>query len=264
MVPTMANTREAARSAIPLFMELAGHPIRWGLLRELAGSDLRVRELSARLNAPQNLVSYHLGRLRSAKLVKMRRSSADGRDAYYSVDLARCRDLLAESGAALHPGLTPGHVPQPTSVDTAPSVLFACTGNSARSQMAEALFSRAVGIPVRTVSAGSHPKPLHANAVRVLGHRGIDISGWTSKSLDEFSASRFDYVVTLCDKVREVCPEFPGNPRVIHWSLADPAAEGQTDADTYPAFEQLAQELDTRISFLVELLKNNPKNSKGS
>lgn len=130
--------------------------------------------------------------------------------------------------------------------------------------MAEALFSRAVGIPVRTVSAGSHPKPLHANAVRVLGHRGIDISGWTSKSLDEFSASRFDYVVTLCDKVREVCPEFPGNPRVIHWSLADPAAEGQTDADTYPAFEQLAQELDMRISFLVELLKNNPENSKGS
>ena len=93
--------------------------------------------------------------------------------------------------------------------------------------------------------------PLHANAVRVLRDRGIDISGRRSKQLDEFADRRFDYVVSLCDRVREVCPEFQGPPELVHWSIPDPAREPGSDAETLPAFERTAAELETRIRFLI-------------
>src|SRR2546429_4473667 len=96
------------RDSGPGFLQLAGHPVRWRLLRELARSDRQVRELTSLTGQPQPLVSYHLGRLRAAQLVSARRSSADGRDAYYTVDLARCGELLAAAGGALHPALGPG------------------------------------------------------------------------------------------------------------------------------------------------------------
>src|ERR1700683_1127378 len=96
----------------PGFLRLAGPPRRWRLLSELSRSDRQVRELKVLTGERQSLVSYHLGQLRSGGLVSMRRSSADRRDAYYRVDLARCGDLLAAAGAALHPGLR--LVPVPT------------------------------------------------------------------------------------------------------------------------------------------------------
>jgi ArsR family transcriptional regulator, arsenate/arsenite/antimonite-responsive transcriptional repressor / arsenate reductase (thioredoxin) len=94
------------QGAPPGFLRLAGHPLRWRLLTELARTDRQVRELTGLLDQPQSLVSYHLGRLRAGGLVSARRSSADGRDSYYRIDLARCRELLAETGLALHPGLS--------------------------------------------------------------------------------------------------------------------------------------------------------------
>jgi protein-tyrosine-phosphatase len=137
-------------------------------------------------------------------------------------------------------------------------MLFLCTGNSARSQMAEALVEELTGGAVEARSAGSHPKPLHPNAVRVMRERGIDIGGQRSKHLSEFVEERFDYVVSLCDRVREVCPEFPEHPDLIHWSIPDPAREGETDDQTYPAFERAADELATRIPFLLELIGHAP------
>src|SRR5258708_7294901 len=103
-------------------------------------------------------------------------------------------------------------------------VLLLCAGNGSRSQIAEALRQQAAGDRVQVVSAGSHPKELHPDAVRVMRGYGIDLSGRRSKHLSEFSTHRFDYVITLCDRVREVCPEFPGGPEPIHWSIPDPAA----------------------------------------
>jgi protein-tyrosine-phosphatase len=130
-------------------------------------------------------------------------------------------------------------------------VLFLCTGNSARSQIAEALAERLSGGAVRAASAGSHPKPLHANAVRVMRERGVDLAGRRSKHLDEFAGERFDQVISLCDRVREVCPEFPGGPDLIHWSIPDPASERGSDEETLPAFERIADELCARVGFLI-------------
>jgi ArsR family transcriptional regulator, arsenate/arsenite/antimonite-responsive transcriptional repressor / arsenate reductase (thioredoxin) len=234
----------------PGFLALAGHPVRWRLLSELARSDRQVRELSALAGQPQNLVSYHLGKLRAGGLVMMRRSSADGRDAYYSIDLARCGELLAAAGAALHPGLRLVR-PPPGPAGPRASVLFLCTGNSARSQIAQAICEQLADGAVTAASAGSRPKPLHPNAVRVMRERGVDIGARQSRHFSALDGQRFDYVVSLCDRVREACPEFPGPPQLIHWSIPDPAAAGGTDAQTYPAFRALAATLETRIGFLL-------------
>ena len=241
--------------ALPEFLQLVGHPLRWRLLGELAQSDRMVHELTGLVGQPQNLVSYHLGKLRDACLVSARRSSADRRDAYYTVDLTRFGDLLSATGGALHPGLRP--IPQPSGSARTGTVrvLFLCTGNSARSQMAEALTRARSGGVAEAYSAGSHPKPLHPNAVRVMRDEyGIDLAGRLSKHLGVFAEQRFDWVISLCDRVREVCPEFPGQRETIHWSIPDPAA-GQADDDaSYPAFQQTAAELETRIGFLLAAL----------
>src|SRR3954453_22771966 len=147
----------------PRFLELAGHPLRWQLLSDLARSDRRVGELCELAGEPQNLVSYHLRRLREGGLVSARRSSADGRDSYYAVDLERCRDELQTAGGGLHPGLRLASVPTTPArtMRRRPRVLFLCTGNSARSQIAEALIREMSAGEVEAASAGSHPKPLH-------------------------------------------------------------------------------------------------------
>ena len=252
----------AFQAAPPSILRLAGHPVRWRLLSELSYSDRRVGELCTRLALPQNLVSYHLGRLRAERVVSRRRSTADGRDSYYLLELGRCGELLAGAGSALHPGLRLAPAPpQRARPDNDPRrirVLFLCTGNSGRSQIAEALTEELGGGVVEARSAGSHPKPLHPNAVGVLRARGIDIAGRRSKHLDEFAGQRFEYIVSLCDRVREVCPEFPGRPDLIHWSIPDPAREGRANQQSYPAFDRTATELATRIAFLLAWIEHAP------
>ena len=232
--------------APPILLRLAGHPLRWRLLGELARGDRQVHELTALLGQSQNLVSYHLGKLRGGQLVTARRSTADGRDTYYSLDLERCGRLLADTGGSLHPALRLA----PPAAPVLPSgmrVLFLCTGNSARSQLAEALLRQLAGGAVTTFSAGSHPKDIHPYAVTVMAEHGVDLTAARSKPLNEFTGQPFDFVITLCDRVREVCPEFPGHPEPIHWSIPDPAQA----ADGYPAFQRTAAELSGRIRFLL-------------
>lgn len=235
--------------APPPFIQAAGHPVRWRLLGELARSDRQVHELTALLGQQQSLVSYHLGLLRKADLVRTRRSAADGRDVYYRLDLAHCGHLLAQAGGALHPGLRLAPARKAAAVPAA-RVLFLCTGNSSRSQMAEALLRRRSGGAVRTFSAGSRPKPLHPDAVAAMDGYGIDLTGARPKHLDEFTGDRFDHVITLCDRVREVCPEFPGHPATAHWSIPDPAA----DPAGREQFDRVAAELDERIGFLLHAI----------
>jgi protein-tyrosine-phosphatase len=237
----------------PQILGLLSDPLRWQLVGELGRSDRRVGELVDLVGKPQNLVSYHLAELRNAGIVSGRRSSADGRDVYYRADLFVCRDRLGDAGYSLHPGLSLS----PTArLDgrrrrARPRVLFLCTGNSARSQIAEALVELRSSGAVEARSAGSHPKPLHPNAVRVMRERGVDIADRPTKSLTHFARNRFDRVITLCDKVREICPEFPGAPISAHWSIADPAAAGDMDSSTYPAFQHVADDIEGRVALLL-------------
>jgi protein-tyrosine-phosphatase len=251
-------------SSPPRFLRLAGHPLRWRLLSELARSDRRVGELCALAGRRQSLVSYHLRQLRDGGLVSTHRSAADGRDSYYVLDLGRCGELLSSAGASLHPALAAPPRRRAWRERGAPlaRVLFLCTGNSARSQIAEVLAGQLSGGAVSAASAGSHPKPLHPNAVRVMRDRGIDISRRRSKHLSEFADRRFDYVISLCDRVREVCPEFPGGPELIHWSIPDPAREPGSHEETLPAFERTATELCTRIGFLIEAIEQTTSNQE--
>ena len=240
------------------FLQVIADPHRWRLVDELARSDRRVSELTRLVGDAQNLVSYHLRELRDVGLVSSRRSSFDRRDSYYRLELTRCCELLNTVSMALHPGFETrvrpiGLLERPRHT---PKVLFMCTGNSARSQMAEVLLERLSDHTIQARSAGSHPKPLHPNAIKVMAARGLDISGRTSKHLRQFTRTRFDQVITLCDKVREICPEFPGAPAAAHWSMADPAAAGGSDEETYPVFERAAADLEDRIGFLIARLSS--------
>ncbi|MGH3242415.1 MAG: helix-turn-helix domain-containing protein [Spirillospora sp.] len=252
---------ERSDRTVPAFVRLAAHPLRWRLLRELAGGgDHRVRELVGLVGEPQNLVSYHLRLLRDAGLVTARRSTFDARDTYYHLDLERCANALTATGAALHPALTPDDPDDPAGSppQTAPgprlAVLFTCTGNSARSPMAEAILEHRTGGRVEVTSAGSHPgHQLHPGAVRVLRERyGIDVADRRPQPLDSMAGRRFDYVISLCDKVREVCPDFGGDTRRVHWSIPDPAATAAADDD--PAFARTAKDIDTRVRYLLPRL----------
>lgn len=237
-------------------VRLLANPVRWRLTRELASGDRRVRELVVAVSLPQNLVSYHLRQLRAGGLVTARRSSFDARDTYYSLDLSGCAQALGAAASALHPGLAflPAAPEQAAMPEAARRVLFVCTGNSSRSPMAEALLRHRAGARIQAASAGIRPKPLHPDAVAVMRDRyRIDITGHQPTQVETVAARPVDYVITLCDKARETCPEFPGHPDRIHWSLPDPAA-GEGGLAGYPAFERTAAELYTRIRFLVPVL----------
>jgi arsenate reductase (thioredoxin) len=149
------------------------------------------------------------------------------------------------------------------------NVLFLCTGNSARSIMAEALLNRLGQSQFRGFSAGSHPKgQVHPLALRLLQERGISTSGLRSKSWDEFAAAGapvMDLIVTVCDNAAgEVCPVWPGQPATVHWSIQDPAAVEGAETERMRAFERAARELETRIRLLLALRldKSDPHNLK--
>ncbi len=247
----MAQSISVSRS--PTFLKLLAHDMRWRLITALAHSDHRVQELVHLLRQPANLVSYHLQRLRQYKLVSARRSASDGRDVYYSLRLEQVQRLYLASGQALHPALAPE--PDPAGASAAPAlpplrVLFLCTHNSARSQMAEGILRHLSKGRVEAYSAGTDPQPLHPLAVETMTKRGIDISGQQSTSLSEYVGQSFDYVITVCDLARESCPVFPGDPEQIHWSFPDPAQVAGAAARRR-AFNQTALELTTRINYLL-------------
>lgn len=248
------------------FLKLLANDLRWSVLGALVHSDRKVQELVGLLKQPANLVSYHLARLREMELVTERRSAADGRDVYYHLDLDRLRDLYFAAGESLHPSLHEETADSEAAMEERPNipptrVLFLCTRNSARSQMAEGLMRQVGGDRVEVFSAGSESWQIHPDAVRVMAAIGIDVSRQRSKHMDEYIGQDFDYVITVCDKANESCPIFPGDPERIHWSFADPAAIEDEDARCR-AFEQTAQELKTRIRYLMTVIDNEHRTLK--
>ena len=130
-------------------------------------------------------------------------------------------------------------------------VLILCTGNSARSQMAEGLLRHAGGTRYEVFSAGTKPAGVNALAIEAMRELGIDISAHRSKPVAEFSAQTFAMVITVCDNAAEECPVFPEAPQRVHWSLPDPAAVSGTPEEKLAAFRRVRDELDRRIRLFV-------------
>ena len=126
-------------------------------------------------------------------------------------------------------------------------VLFLCTGNSARSQMAEGLLRHLVGDQMDVFSAGTKPSTVNPLAIRVMQERGLDISHHRSKHLDEFRSQPFDYVITVCDKAAESCPVFPGPAQRIHWGFPDPAAVQGSEAERLQVIGKVRDAIEARL-----------------
>jgi protein-tyrosine-phosphatase/DNA-binding transcriptional ArsR family regulator len=243
----------AAASSPPVLGVLA-HDLRWTIVGLLAEGDLRTGEIVARTGHAPSLVSYHLGRLRDAGLVSARRSAADGRDAYHALDLDAVGQALGAMAAQIHPGLLAditGRAAAPGATHRTSTVLFICTGNSARSPMAAAWLNRLGGGRVTAQSAGVVPAALHPLAVAAMAEHGVDISGHRPAHLNALAARSFTRVITLCDRAREACGELPASLGAAHWSIANPAQAHPPDLD---AFRATARELRARIRHLLAQL----------
>ena len=126
-------------------------------------------------------------------------------------------------------------------------VLILCTGNSARSQMAEGLLRREADDRFEVLSAGTRPTEVRPEAVAVMAEAGIDISGHRSKSVDEFAGQPMDYVITVCDNAKESCPVFPAGTRRLHWPFQDPAAVAGSEEQRLAAFRGVRDQIHARI-----------------
>ena len=138
-------------------------------------------------------------------------------------------------------------------------VIFVCTGNSARSQMAEALLRDTGGGAFEVVSAGVTPRPVSPLTVRSLGGVGLDIEGAASKPVGLFLGRRFDYVITLCDRARLTCPVFPGGTHTLHWGVDDPAEAAGSEQERQSAYDRALREIALRIHTFVSLVATAPR-----
>jgi len=250
-----------AMASSPEVLGVLAHDLRWTIVRLLVPGDLRTSELVSRTGQAPSLVSYHLARLRDAGLVSVRRSTADGRDSYYALDLDAVGQAVTGMAASIHPSLAHFGRPDVTgrAADPAgpggsprqPELLFICSGNSSRSPMAEGWLNHLGAGRVRARSAGTTPGPLHPLAVAAMAEHGVDISGHQATHLDAFAGHSFSRVITLCDRARENCGELPVAPAAAHWSIPNPAQAHPPDLD---AFRATARELHTRIRYLLPLL----------
>lgn len=247
----VAHTPVGDTTSLTNFLRALGDETRLKTVQLLLDSDLKAGEIALRLGAPQNAVSYHLKVLRTTGLLRDRHSSLDGRDVYYSLDGGRLEALYQAVGAALAAGgesLTGVAVPAPTGRPW--RVLFLCTHNSARSQLAEAILRRNGGAAVSVSSGGNEPGEVHPLTIRLLREWGIDPRRHYSKPTEAVSHEPFDDVITVCDRMREGCPTFQGDPHRIHWSIPDPVAVPGPEAQ-WPAFRSTGDELTTRIKHLL-------------
>jgi len=126
-------------------------------------------------------------------------------------------------------------------------VLFVCTGNSCRSQMAEGFLRHLEGEKYEAYSAGTHPSVLNPRATQVMREVGIDISGQRSKSLDEFLGRDMDLVITVCDHAKETCPVFPNAGKAVHWSFTDPAEAGGSEEEILQVFRKVRDQILRKI-----------------
>ncbi len=230
-------------------LKLLADDTRWRLILALRRSDYQVGELVDLLGLSQNLISYHLGVLRQAGLVQMHRSDADARVSYYGLDVAALQQIYRQLGMGLQlPGMWP--------LDALPAltVLFLCTANSARSQMAEAWLRLLSGGRLTVRSAGTQPHALHPLAQQVMAELGVDIGYQQAKGFDALGDLRPDVVITVCDLAREQCPHWPSVATLLHWSIPDPVLVQGSTATQLEAFRTARDQLRLRVEALLALL----------
>ena len=176
-----------------------------------------------------------------------RRSSADGRDSYYTIDLTACRAALQSAGTALHPSLSshlphlPVHEPGVRVADH--GCCFSARGTAPGLRWPRRSWSACHPGRSKPRVRGATPNHFIPPRSASFSKRGIDISANRTKHVDEFIGQRFDTVITLCDRVREVCPTFRSRPELVHWSVPDPALESPTSRGSFAAFERTAADL---------------------
>lgn len=270
-MPNSAPSSDPA--AIDALAALA-HPTRLAAFRHLVAAGpkgLPAGEVARLLNVPHNTLSGHLAELLLAGLVNSRR---EGRSVIYSASLdglawlvgflvADCCGGRPDACGSEHPLLSriaaltqSGITAMPTSGPY--NVLILCTGNSARSIMAEAILNKLGAGRFKAYSAGSQPKgEVHPEARALLTQLGYDVSWARSKSWEEFAkpgAPKMDFVFTVCDDAAgEACPVWPGQPMTAHWGIADPAAVTGTQAEVRTAFAEAYRHLYNRISVFLSL-----------
>jgi protein-tyrosine-phosphatase len=214
---TIDLARRAARHAA------LGDAHRLAIVDELGSSDRSPAELQVLLGCPSNLLAHHLDVLAAAGLVTRHRSSGDGRRRYVTLAPEALTSLMARG------------------LRTAPTVLFVCTANSARSQLAAVLWRALTAAPA--TSAGTHPaRRVHPGAVAAARRAGIDLAAAVPRSLDEVAAWP-ELVITVCDRAHE---EMATSPTWLHWSIPDPVPTG-----TAAAFDRSVRDLRRRITSLV-------------
>ncbi|MEN3038701.1 MAG: arsenate reductase ArsC [Candidatus Kryptonium sp.] len=145
-------------------------------------------------------------------------------------------------------------------------VLFLCTGNSCRSQMAEGLLRHFGNDKFEVFSAGTNPSFVHPLAIEAMKEIGIDISNHRSKSVNEFIEQNFDYVITVCDRAKEACPNFPGQAKKIHWSFEDPAEARGTKEERMKVFRKVRDEIKEHIIVFIKEIetKSQLENASGN
>ena len=182
----------------------------------------------------------------------MRRSTADGRDSYHALDLDAIGGAVAGMASQIHPALLAKAGVRAAGPPGPPArVLFICSGNSARSPMAEGWLNHLGGGRVTARSAGISPGSLHPLAVAAMAEQGVDISGHRPTHFSEFADDSFTRVITLCDRARENCRELTTEAATVHWSIPNPAQAHPPDLD---AFRVTTRELQTRIRYLLPVL----------
>jgi protein-tyrosine-phosphatase len=249
----MANTPETPPSLVTLLAD----PTVWGIIVHLAQSDAHQNELAQALHQSPEEITTKAALLYEMKLVGTRQSDSNPNRIFYRLDLAALRDAWNAAGTAIHP-FVGGVEDNLESLRPKLRVLFLCTHNSARSQMAEAMLRHFSKGKVLVYSAGSVATQIHPLAIETMAQAGIDMSNQRSKHMDEFKDEHVDYVITVCDQQHETCPVFPGTPQRLHWSFADPSAETTEDARRQ-AFKSVANQMRNLIRYFLIMLERSER-----
>jgi protein-tyrosine-phosphatase len=237
------------QSDVVAHLALLADPLRFRLVQQLRLGDYRVGELVASLQAPQSLLSYHLGLLHDAGFIENHRSDADGRSLYYGLNRLAFQNLHTQLEAAL--GIASSSAPLPSQRVT---IVVVCTRNSVRSQMAEGWLRHLYGGQVVVRSGGIAPGTLDPLAVEIMAEAGVDIGHQVAKPLTALQELPADLLITVCDRARERCDPAGVARQHIHWSIPNPANEAAPAAIQVERYRATRDALQRRVVGLWPIL----------